>query len=330
MKTILRFVAVLICVVLPRVAPADDNNTIKSRCFSDVCLGDDLAKLTGMTIPWMDLDYNKDLVTKKKSGLPNGGGQIHQDPEALNRIASVYRGLPAEQINILGRFYIGGFGSSGGFMSEGTVARSLLPGPMNNGAGPPYLIATQGTLNALKASPALCGALPVVGMFKSEGGNLTTVFLWPEGGKLVVSRLSRIWVPTFPPETSNTQRNQLIANQFSDLMKDIGRTYGGAWRNDGDLHAASDPYTVMYFSEGHWDNSGPRPNISGAILTLYTHSLAAYQGSGQPVGRIGTVRVVTNPTMDVNIDFDRATKDVEVAGANLPACAVGSVRMPLN
>jgi hypothetical protein len=322
MKTLF---AVLICVAVSSVA----QEPIKSRCLSSICLGDDLVKLSGMKLPWLDPEeVHKDFEAKHL-----GGVKYHRQPERIapDWITRNYRGVTPEQRALLiSAFMVGA--SDGSFYEYGGPARDLLPPPLNQGAAAtPYITASQSTIDTLKGV-TVCAGLPVLGVIKSESYT-TSVFLWPENGRLVVVRLSRAWVTNVPKDAISSQQIKMTNDQIMDLSTQIGQTYySGTWKRDGTNARASDSETVAYFAVRQTWGNQPVPEV---ILTLYTKSFAAYQGNeAPPIQRVGNmpvrVPIVKNPMMDVDIQFGLANQDAEAFGAKLPACTVSATRLPVN
>ena len=220
----------------------------KSRCFSDVCLGDDLAKLDSLKISWLGSAFALGDRTAPRGNMLQG-------------IAAAFRGLNEADRKTLASALTNSFIYGKG--SDYSEYKDLIPGGTFD-----YIVISADTLIPLnRATP--CAVLPVLGVFKSQNGHYTSVLLMPENGKLTVVRIVRRWVLEAPAGASEVQQVQAIRHQLDDLSNQIGETFGGGWQRGAEfesMRVSAD--TVGYFNI----NRGAHPK-----LTLYTRSFAAYQ-----------------------------------------------------
>jgi hypothetical protein len=232
----------------------------RNKCFSNVCLGDDLDKVGSLNLVWMP-----------------ESAQAGTDPRNLREVRAAFRGLTEGEYKILAAATRFGAGARDKFVS------SFIPDPAV------HLVLDNATVTALKRSSA-CSGLPVHGLFKSESGHYTSLVLLPEQGKLKVAKLARRWMLSVPAAATGAQRDQIINQQLNDLVKQVRETYGNSWVKDTYFvqpitMSARDNTAVGYFD---WQDS------EHPLLTFYSTELARFQGqqgnAGSPISwdRVGT------------------------------------------
>lgn len=290
---------------MPQFKWSGQTAPFKSRCFSDVCLGDDLAKLSNLKIPWL----GSELISAKKLeqgvalGNENRGKEHTRSAKGVRFVQIVdasYRGLSeADQVTLASALTppFTGFASDLNY-------RMLVPS-----SGFDYIVASAEVLNTMNRA-TVCAVLPALGVFRSESGYETSVLLVPENGKMAVARIARRWTLNVPGNASNVQQSQAISQQIAELRKQISETYGGHWINQA---AVSDD-TVAYYDES--DIRHPR-------LTLYTRSFAAYQllydGTFQTKAE---QRDQNRGSVEAKIHWGKVSEFMDAHLATMPGCEI--------
>ena len=143
--------------------------TFKTECISNVCLGDDLAKLGKLNIAWL---AEKPQPTHAHSKFER---TYPLNPQDLRDVQKGFHGLTDVEYKVLAT----SVGDPG--ISDSNIAQ-FAPTVMH--------IVLQGTNMALLEKATACNGMPVHGIFKSESGHLTSVLLMSNNGKLALRRNS--------------------------------------------------------------------------------------------------------------------------------------------
>ncbi len=222
----------------------------KTTCLSNVCLGDDLAKLAALSLTWLPEDKTSST-----------------DPRNLTELRAAFRGLSEPEYKTLAASTRFGAGVPDRYI------RSFVPDPVV------HLVLTPAATAPLKRAAA-CGGMPVHGIFKSESGHYTSVILMPEDGKLKVVKVARRFMLGMPAEATDAQRGQVLQKQLNDLVTQVQTSYGGRWNQDRYFvppvtMSARDQAAVGYFD---WSDS------EHPLLTFYSASFARFQGQANNAG----------------------------------------------
>ena len=190
---------------------------LPNKCFSKVCIGDDIAKLSSLNISWLREEYPD--AKKLENGVMLRPTGRTPGTALLQAVAAAYRGLSEAERKTLALTLTGSYAQS-----REEEYKLLIPSGRFS-----YLVLGSDVLKILNTRvSAICAMLPIYGAFKSESGHNTSVLLMPENGKLTVARIVRQWVFNAPTDISEHQQMQVLDAQLKDLSKQIVETYGTA------------------------------------------------------------------------------------------------------
>ena len=213
--------------ILPRVFAAaktveskipETKVDFKSTCFSDVCLGDDISKLTQGKHAWLTNHINT-------HGNDKNTVQLRELSEFRKKYAEVigksYHGLSAQDLEKLAKNFL-----DDGYSADPTYYGPLLESLARDRVS--FLVADANVLSILEKA-AVCGALPVHGVFVSESGLYTGILMMPVNGRLAVVQMKRLFNLHIPDDVTEAQRGRATFDQVTALVKQIDAKYGTQW-----------------------------------------------------------------------------------------------------
>ena len=287
--------------------------TFVSRCFSEVCLGDDVAKLSSLRIAWLAEDFKSPNKLDQERYASQQRRKL--SPEKLQSINAAFRGLSQIEQEILASAKSRGEAGNDNPSPDYFNYKNLVPFGRFD-----YVAINTDVLNALKGA-APCVTVPIIGAFKSESGNYTSVMLLPENGKLVVTRIARKWVLDVPRNASSIQQTQIVSQELNQLGTQIGESYVKQWIAD-DRHlpvsasmAVSDD-AVAYFN---WDDT------TQPTLTFYDRSIAAYQTQNRDYDAR-----FKHAGGETGINWETLFFAINSVLATSPACEIKAVPVKIN
>jgi hypothetical protein len=268
----------------------------KSLCFSNVCLGDDLTKISALRITSWFSEENQ----RKQPPTPRSGVVYHQSaprprpvsPANIKMVQKAFLGLTEADYRVLASSV-----PSGGSLNQDI--QLFLPPVL-------FVELNDATLPLLRKA-LTCTALPVHGIFKSESGHYTSVLLLSDHGKLRVVKTARKWMPAFQETTTDTQKAQISSQQLNELWKQIIETYGGDWHNNGGTVQRTTNFTaksddaVAYFDTR---------DMAHPVMTLYASAFSQFTKSNDP--------------------WDAVATGYEQTLASTPGCAVSTPSVKIN
>jgi len=280
-----------------------------TRCLSSVCIGDDIEKISLARVTWIALPFVKENIDRY-TRAPNIM-RYQRDPKTGQ---SVKTAAPRNQY--IPSFLTPGLSGSSGVKADIAISQSFRGltdndvirlalhvgtggvGPSEatrhqifnaNDPGPDGIAITPESLALLRKPTAVCGTIPVLGMFRSESGYDTTVLLLPEDGKYVVVGIHRFYEFKVPDNTTPEQRSSLYSNMYRQLVDQLNDTFGNYF-----VAAAKNPYyagaplmavgTVVSDSEAvAYLNSG---EVKEPVFSLLKRSFAKFDKNLQPLSGI--------------------------------------------
>jgi len=343
---------------------------LKTRCLSSVCIGDDITKTALAKVTWIALPFVKENIDRYTSA-PNII-RYQRDPKTGQTVKT-----PAPKAEYLPSFLTPGLSGSSGMkanvaisqsfrgLTENDVIRLALHvgaggvGPFETtrhqifnakDPGPDGIAITLESLALLRKATAVCGTVPLLGMFKSESGYDTTVLMLPENGKYVVVGLHRFFSFQVPNNATPEQRNSLYSNMYRQLVGQLNATFGNYF-----VAAAKNTYyagaplmavgTVVSDSEAvAYLNSG---EVGEPILSLLKKSFENFDKNRQPrsgieqrnrsllglsdqVAGSGVVHSFQQNQNYYFLDWQQVSSAINQQLASVPACGVTVNKVSIN
>ena len=192
--------------------------TFRSTCFSNVCIGDDLDKLIQAQPHWITAHIKS---SDEDKGVVHLRDLADQRKKYTTIIGKAYHDLSAADLETLAGNFL-----DGGYAGERAPYSRLMDSLVRERAS--FLVADSAVLPILQKA-ALCGLLPVHGVFVSESGLYTGALLLPVNGKYTVVQMKRLFDLHIPNDADEAQKERITFDQVSDFVKQIDAKYGTHW-----------------------------------------------------------------------------------------------------